>query len=69
MATRRAVFAALAITALCAAPTRIAAEEEFLTGTPAIRYSLEKLNMLGSVLWIGAHPDDENNAVLAYVSP
>jgi LmbE family N-acetylglucosaminyl deacetylase len=42
--------------------------EEFLTGTPAIRYSLEKLNVLGSVLMIGAHPDDENNAVIAYCS-
>ena len=35
---------------------------------PAIRYSLAKLNVLGSVLMIGAHPDDENNAVLAYCS-
>src|ERR1700683_1731406 len=46
----------------------LGAEEEFLTGTPAIRYSLAKLNVLGSVLMIGAHPDDENNAVLAYTS-
>jgi LmbE family N-acetylglucosaminyl deacetylase len=44
------------------------AAEEFLTGTPAIRYSLAKLNVLGSVLMIGAHPDDENNAVMAYLS-
>jgi LmbE family N-acetylglucosaminyl deacetylase len=44
------------------------AAEEFLTGTPAIRYSLAKLNVLGSVLMIGAHPDDENNAVLTYLS-
>ncbi|HWE48188.1 MAG TPA: PIG-L family deacetylase [Bryobacteraceae bacterium] len=42
--------------------------ESFLIGTPAIRYSLEKLNVLGSVLMIGAHPDDENNAVLAWTS-
>jgi LmbE family N-acetylglucosaminyl deacetylase len=27
---------------------------------------LEKLSVLGSVLYIGAHPDDENTAVLAY---
>jgi LmbE family N-acetylglucosaminyl deacetylase len=44
------------------------AEEEFLIGTPAIRYSLAKLNVLGSVLMIGAHPDDENNAVMTYLS-
>lgn len=27
---------------------------------------LKKLNVLGSVLYIGAHPDDENNALLPY---
>src|SRR5205823_7543235 len=32
------------------------------------RYPLAKLNVLGSVLMIGAHPDDENNAVIAYCS-
>src|ERR1035438_10228114 len=42
--------------------------DAFLTGAPAIRQSLAKLNILGSVLMIGAHPDDENNAVLAYLS-
>ncbi len=30
--------------------------------------ALEKLNVLGSVLYVGAHPDDENTAVLAYFS-
>jgi LmbE family N-acetylglucosaminyl deacetylase len=59
-------FALLALGALCVTP--LAAEEEFLQGTPAIRYSLAKLNTLGSVLMIGAHPDDENNAVLTYLS-
>jgi LmbE family N-acetylglucosaminyl deacetylase len=46
----------------------LGAAQPLLNGTPAIRYSLEKLNMLGSVLMIGAHPDDENNAVLAWCS-
>src|ERR1035437_2933074 len=27
---------------------------------------IKKLNVLGSVLYIGAHPDDENNALLPY---
>jgi LmbE family N-acetylglucosaminyl deacetylase len=58
--------ALLALAALCVTP--LPAEEEFLQGTPAIRYSLAKLNTLGSVLMIGAHPDDENNAVLTYLS-
>jgi len=66
MGKHQAAFIGLAVCALCVLPLR--AEEEFLTGTPAIRYSLAKLNVLGSVLMIGAHPDDENNAVMAYLS-
>ncbi|MFQ5771095.1 MAG: PIG-L family deacetylase, partial [bacterium] len=33
-----------------------------------LQVALQKLNVLGSVLYIGAHPDDENTAVLAYFS-
>src|ERR1700733_10547512 len=58
-------FIGLVLCALCIFPLHA---EEFLIGTPAIRYSIEKLNVLGSVLMIGAHPDDENNAVLSYCS-
>ncbi|MGO4881353.1 MAG: PIG-L family deacetylase [Bryobacteraceae bacterium] len=45
--------------------TPAVAEAPF-SGTPAIEQSLEKLNVLGSVLMIAAHPDDENTAILAY---
>ena len=31
-----------------------------------IQLGLEKLNVLGSVLYVAAHPDDENTAALAY---
>lgn len=31
-----------------------------------IKLALEKMQVLGSVLYVGAHPDDENNALLAY---
>ena len=31
-----------------------------------IQLGLEKLNVVGSVLYIAAHPDDENTAALAY---
>jgi LmbE family N-acetylglucosaminyl deacetylase len=37
-----------------------------LAGADQIKLALDKLNVLGSVLMIGAHPDDENTAVLAY---
>ena len=37
-----------------------------LSGTPEIELALDRLNVLGSVLMIAAHPDDENTAALAY---
>ncbi len=36
------------------------------TGAPDIQQSLYKLNELGTVLMIAAHPDDERTSVLAY---
>ncbi|MCP4725241.1 MAG: PIG-L family deacetylase, partial [bacterium] len=33
-----------------------------------IQIALQKLNVLGSVLYLAAHPDDENTALLAYLS-
>lgn len=37
-----------------------------LTGAAELKQTLDKLNTLGSVLMLGAHPDDENTAVIAY---
>ena len=37
-----------------------------LSGTVEVEQSLRRLNELGSVLMIGAHPDDERTGVLAY---
>jgi LmbE family N-acetylglucosaminyl deacetylase len=37
-----------------------------LSGTPEIKLALDRLNTLGSVLMIAAHPDDENTALIAY---
>src|SRR5438270_2593624 len=37
-----------------------------VSGAAEIMLQLEKLNVLGSVLMIAAHPDDENNSLLAY---
>lgn len=33
-----------------------------------LQIALQKLNVLGSVLYVAAHPDDENTSVLAYFS-
>ncbi len=37
-------------------------------GTAEIKLALERLNVLGSVLMVAAHPDDENTALLAYLA-
>src|SRR6185295_18840767 len=39
-----------------------------LSGAAQIATQLERLNVLGSVLMIAAHPDDENTALLAYLA-
>jgi LmbE family N-acetylglucosaminyl deacetylase len=48
-----------------AAATSLSAAPAF-SGSAEIEQSLHKLNELGSVLMIGAHPDDERTPVLAY---
>lgn len=55
-----AIAAALAL----AAP--LSAEFRRLGGAPALYQRLERLRVVGSVLMIAAHPDDENTALLAY---
>src|SRR5712692_8089788 len=40
--------------------------EPGLAGSAGIEQALHRLNTLGSVLMIAAHPDDENTALLAY---
>ena len=39
-----------------------------VAGTNDIAMRLEKLRVVGSALMIGAHPDDENTALLAYLA-
>lgn len=39
-----------------------------IAGEAEIRLALDRLGNLGSVMMIGAHPDDENTALLAYFS-
>ncbi|MBI2686154.1 MAG: PIG-L family deacetylase [Acidobacteria bacterium] len=46
----------------------IAHAQPNLSGASRLRLSVEKLNRLGRVLYIAAHPDDENTAFLALSS-
>ena len=47
-------------------PAVLLSSAPIFSGTPSIEQSLAKLNELGSVLMIAAHPDDERTPVLAY---
>src|SRR5579884_2038429 len=42
--------------------------QRLFPGEIEIRQALEKLNTLGSVMMIGAHPDDDREVLLAYLS-
>ena len=44
----------------------VSAQNTAAQNAAEIRLELEKLNVLGSVLYIGAHPDDENTGLMAY---
>src|SRR3954452_11265249 len=54
----------LSLALLLIAP--LTAQQRPFTGAVEIEQSLHKLNELGTVLMIAAHPDDERTAVLAY---
>lgn len=64
MTTRSAVWAGLA---LCLSALAAPAQRN-LAGEGRTRLALERLNVLGGVLMIGAHPDDENTALIAYLA-
>ncbi|HYK46763.1 MAG TPA: PIG-L family deacetylase [Parafilimonas sp.] len=53
---------------LCAVFTSSSAQAPAAYSSADIYLQLKKLNVLGSVLYIAAHPDDENTRLLAYFS-
>ena len=63
-AHRRLAGAALAI---CLSQVPVAAQKN-LAGAVQTKLALDRLPVLGSVLLVSAHPDDENAALLAYVA-
>lgn len=63
----RCVLAALLMTAVASQPAQVnAAEPPDPMHAGEIRLALEKLNVLGRVLYVAAHPDDENTGLIAY---
>jgi len=58
---RQLLFSFLIITTLCHAQPEKPTSAE-------IYHKLEKLNFLGSALYIAAHPDDENNRLISFLA-
>jgi LmbE family N-acetylglucosaminyl deacetylase len=46
----------------------VKAQQRGIPNAGELEIALHKLNVLGSVLYVGAHPDDENTSLLAYLS-
>ena len=63
MTPRKLVFRAAV---LLAALVPLCAQPQPFSGTPDLLESVERLDQLGSVLMIAAHPDDERTSLLAY---
>jgi LmbE family N-acetylglucosaminyl deacetylase len=63
---KKFIFSIFGLTLFLAIQTK--AQQAGIPDAAELEISLEKLNVLGSVLYVGAHPDDENTAVLAYLS-
>ena len=59
-------FAALVVLLLSLAQTR--AQAPAVLDAAQTQLTLKQLTVLGSVLYVGAHPDDENTALLAYLA-
>lgn len=58
---RKVLLTALFLLPLFSQPSRLLNSSE-------IKLALEKLNVVGNVLYIAAHPDDENTGLMAYLS-
>ncbi|MCR6720875.1 MAG: PIG-L family deacetylase [Chitinophagaceae bacterium] len=51
-----------------AAATNLQAQYKKAWSSGEIREGIRKLNVLGSVLYVAAHPDDENTKLITYLS-
>jgi LmbE family N-acetylglucosaminyl deacetylase len=65
----RLIACCLLSTAYCLLPTHLTAQVAPKKPTSADIYdAIKKLNVVGSVLYVAAHPDDENTRLIAYLA-
>jgi LmbE family N-acetylglucosaminyl deacetylase len=65
---RKGAFKFLHLPNVCFLIVLLNASSLFAQSSAEILFDLQKLNTLGSVLYIAAHPDDENTRLLSYLS-
>jgi LmbE family N-acetylglucosaminyl deacetylase len=65
---RRALTSSLIVASSLAASAAVAAGPPAQPDAARIALGLRKLGVVGSVLYVAAHPDDENTALLAYLA-
>lgn len=62
------VVSLITFTTFVANPSCVSAQTSEYRHASALFLALKKLNTLGSVLYVAAHPDDENTAFIAYAA-
>ena len=65
---RLTIFTAIVLAIAAALLVPAMRAQRALSGEIELRQALERLNTLGSAMMIAAHPDDENTALIAYLS-
>ena len=65
--TRRFIYITFTLI-FCLQPLKTLADQYRSKNSAEIQLALKQLNVLGSVLFIAAHPDDENTSLIAYLS-
>ncbi len=66
---RKIQIVSLLLSMLAGAPfSRVLAQAPASYTSAGLFLKLKKLNVLGSVLYIAAHPDDENSRLIAYIA-
>jgi len=66
--TKTAIIFLLGVLSIIISGIHGLAQQPRLMNSVELKIGLEKMLHLGSVLYIAAHPDDENTAILAYMS-
>jgi LmbE family N-acetylglucosaminyl deacetylase len=58
---------ALCLLILCLLPYKVKAQKPAKPNAAELHQAIKKLNVLGTVLYVAAHPDDENTRMISYL--